>query len=424
MSPLNVFRSKRGLALVAVLAVAIGVAVTMNARGGTAPSVTTVDVTRGEFVDYIQIRGDIRPAKSIVLAAPLQSGGDLQITKLVKNGAAVKKGDVVVEFDATSLEQRLAERRSDLKSAEGEISQLEAQQRINAEEQKTALMKAQYDIDRAKLDLGKRDLISQIEYEEAKLVLADAEQRQKETQAKQHSTLTAAEADMVGKHRKRDKAQFDVDRTLASIEGLRLRAPADGTVNILENPRTGGMFGGGVVEFREGDRAWAGASILELPDLSSIHLEARLDESDRGRLKVGQQALVRIEAVPGKDFNARVDLISVLARVDFSSGWPPVRNFDLGLVLENPDPRLRPGMTATARIAADRMADVTLVPAETIFQKDGRPVVYRLRGSKFDEQTIEIVRRGREQAAVSAGVSAGDKLAVRRPEPDLIRRKG
>jgi HlyD family secretion protein len=239
-----------------------------------------------------------------------------------------------------------------------------------------------------------------------------------------HSTDTAAEADLVGKQRKSTKAQFDVDRTVAAIEALRLRAPADGTVNILENPRTGGMFGGGGVEFREGDRAWAGAGILELPDLSSIHLEARLDESDRGRLKVSQQAIVRIEAVPGKDFTARVDLISVLARVDFSSGWPPVRNFDLGLVLDNPDPRIRPGMTATARIAADRMPDATLVPSEAIFQKDGRPVVYRLKGSKFDEQPIEIVRRGREQAAVSAGVSAGDKLAVRRPDPELIRRKG
>ena len=425
MSRLSVIRSKRGLALVAIVVVIAAVAVfAMNAGGGTAPNVTTVDVTRGEFVDYIQIRGDIRPAKSIVLAAPLQSGGDLQITKLVKNGAAVKKGDIVIEFDATMLEQRLAERRSDLKSAEGEINQLQAQQKINAEEQKTALMKAQYDVDRAKLDLGKRDLISQIEFEEAKLALSDAEQRQKETLAKQHSTQAAAEADMVGKRRKRDKAQFDVDRTVASIEALRLRTPADGTVNILQNPRSGNMFGGGGVEFREGDRAWAGASILELPDLSSIHLEARLDESDRGRLKVGQQALVRIEAVPGKDFNARVDLISVLARVDFSSGWPPVRNFDLGLVLENPDPRIRPGMTATARIAADRMADTTLVPSEAIFQKDGRSVVYRLRGSKFDEQPVEIVRRGREQAAVSAGVRAGDKLAVRRPDADLIRRKG
>ena len=78
--------ARRALIVVAVLVVAAAAAVGMTAVGGGVPSVTTVDVTHGEFVDYIQIRGDIRPAKSIVLSAPLQSGGDLQITKLVKNG--------------------------------------------------------------------------------------------------------------------------------------------------------------------------------------------------------------------------------------------------------------------------------------------------------------------------------------------------
>ena len=417
-------RTRRFLAIVAVIVVIAGAGIAMNARTGAVPNVTTTDVTRGDFIDYIQIRGDIRPAKSVVLAAPLQAGGELQIMKLVKNGAAVKKGEIVVEFDATPLNQRLLERRSELKTAEGEIEQVLAQQKITAEQRQTELTKAKYDVERAKLDLGKRDLVSKIEFENAKLALSDAEQRLKEVEAKILSTKAGAEAELVGKRRRRDKAQFDVERTQQSIDALKLEAPADGTVNILENPRSGGPFGGGGVEFREGDRAWAGASILELPDLSSIHLEARLDESDRGRLKVGQSATVKIEAVPGKDFAAKVDLISVLARVDFSSGWPPVRNFDLGLILEERDPRIRPGMTATARIAADRLPSVTLVPAEAIFQKDGRPVVYKLNGSKFDEQQIEIIRRGREQAAVSAGVTAGDKLAVRRPEADLIRRKG
>lgn len=417
-------RRKGLLGVIAALVVVAAAGIAINARTGTVPNVTTADVTRGDFVDYIQIRGDIRPAKSIVLAAPLQAGGEMQIVKLIKNGAAVKKGDIVVEFDATQLRQRLMERQSELKTAEGEIDQVVAQQKITAEQRQTELTKARYDVERAKLDLGKRDLVSRIEYESAKLSLSDAEQRLKEVEAKILSNNAAAEAELVGKRRRRDKAQFDVERTQQSIDALKLEAPADGTVNILENPRSGGPFGGGGVEFREGDRAWAGASILELPDLSSIHLEARLDESDRGRLKVGQAATVRIEAVPGKDFTAKVDLISVLARVDFSSGWPPVRNFDLGLILDDKDARIRPGMTATARIAADRLPSVTLVPAETIFQKDGRPVVYRLNGSKFDETSIEIVRRGREQAAVSDGVKPGDKLAVRRPEPDLIRRKG
>jgi len=419
---MNILNHKRALAAGAVILAVAGAGIAMNARTGEAPNVTTAEVTRGDFVDYIQIRGDIRPAKSIVLAAPLQAGGEMQIVKLVANGAVVKKGDIVVEFDATSLQQRLQERRSELKTAEGEIEQTAAQAKITAEQQATNLMKAKYDVDRAKLDLGKRDLVSRIEFEGAKLSLADAEQRLKEVEAKALSVKAGADAEMLGKKRKRDKAQGDVDRTLASIEALRLRTPADGTVNILQNPRSGNMFGGGGVEFREGDRAWAGASILELPDLSSIHLEARLDESDRGRLKVGQTASVKIEAVPGKDLAARVDLISVLARVDFSSGWPPVRNFDLGLVLDDRDPRIRPGMTATARIAADRLPNVTLIPSETIFQKDGRPVVYVVKGSKFEEVSIEITRRGREQAAVSAGVQPGDRLAIRRPEPDMIRR--
>ena len=416
--------SKRLLAITGAVVAIAAAGIAINARAGSIPNVTTADVTRGDFIDYIQIRGDIRPAKSIQLAAPLEAGGDLQIMKLVKNGATVKKGDVVVEFDATQLNQRLMERRSELKTAEGEIEQSLAQTKITAEQRQTEIMKAKYDVERAKLDLGKRDIVSRLEYENAKLALNDADQRLKEVEAKTLSTQAGIEAELTGRRRRRDKALADVERTLRSIAALKLVAPADGTVNILPNPRSGGPFGGGGVEFREGDRAWAGAGILELPDLSSIHLEARLDESDRGRLKVGQSATVKIEAVPGKDFAAKVDLISVLARVDFSSGWPPVRNFDLGLVLDELDPRIRPGMTATARIAADRLPNVTLVPAEAIFQKDGRPVVYRLNGSKFDEQSVEIVRRGREQAAVSAGVNAGDKLAVRRPEPELIRRKG
>ena len=93
-------------------------------------------------------------------------------------------------------------------------------------------------------------------------------------------------------------------------------------VNLLPNFRSGGMFGG-QQDFQEGDRAWPGAAIMELPDLSSVHLEARLDETDRGRLQPQQDATVRIEALPGKEFKARLDSISVLARVDFSSGWPP-----------------------------------------------------------------------------------------------------
>lgn len=416
-----VLRRWRAIAIVVFAAILVAGGFAIAGRAAVAPDVPTTDVTAGDFVDYMQLRGSIRPAKSIILSAPTQAG-ELQIVKLAKNGSAVASGDVLVEFDATMLRQRMQEKQSELKQAAAEIDQAKAQQKITEEQDQSAVMKAKYDLERARLDLGKRDLVSKLEYEQAKLAVADAELKLHESEEKARSNRTAAEADLAAKLRKREKAQFDFDRAKRGIDALIIKAPTGGTVNIMPNYRASSMFGA-EVEFREGDRAWPGANIVELPDLSSIHLEARLDESDRGRLKVGQSATVKIEAVPGRDFAATVDLISVLAKADFTSGWPPLKNFDLGLVLKDPDPRIRPGMTATARIATDRVPGFLLAPTEAVFQRDGRSVVYKLRGSMFDETHIEVARRGREQVAIAAGVQSGDKLATRRPETDQIRRQ-
>jgi RND family efflux transporter MFP subunit len=403
------------VALVAVAGVFVGVG------RGSAPDLPTVEVTRGDFTDLLEIRGEIRPVRSVVLASPMQAG-ELQIIKLAKSGTMVKPGDVVVQFDGSTLLRTVQEKQSELRQADAEIEQQRAQSRITDEQNETSLMRAQYDLQRAKLEVLKGDTIPRIQLEQAKLAVADAEQKLKELNAKITSDKTAAEASLAARIRKREKAQADLERAQRGLQNLEMRAPAAGMVNVLPNPRSGGFFGGQEQEFREGDRAWAGASVIELPDLSSIHLEARLDEADRGRLTPGQDAIVKIEAVPDRDFKARIDNISLLARVDFSSGWPPPKNFDLRLGLLESDSRIRPGMTAVARIATDRIPNVVLVPADAVFQKDGSPVVYVLDGSMFVERRVQIARRGKEQAVVASGVEPGDRVAARRPEPDLVRR--
>jgi HlyD family secretion protein len=385
-----------------------------------APDLPTADVTKGEFVDTLEIRGEIRPLKSIVLSSPMQSG-DLQIIKLAKNGSIVKPGDVLVQFDGTTLQRTIQEKQSEVKQADAEIEQARAQARIAEEQNATALMKAKYDIERAKLDISKGETVPRIEVEQAKLTLRDAEQRVRELDEKTKSDRTSAEADVAAKQRKREKALFDLKRAEHGLANLELKAPAAGMVNVLPNFRSGGVFGG-QQEFQEGDRAWPGAAVLELPDLSSVHIEARLDESDRGRLKPQQEATVRIEAIPGREFKARINSISVLARVDFTSGWPPPKNFDLNLLFVDVDPKMRPGMTAVARIATERVPGVVLVPAEAVFQRDGMPIVYRLDGSQFVETGVTITKRGKEQAIVGAGVTPGDRVATRRPPPEMVRR--
>ena len=417
---ITALRRPRNAAVTGVAALIVAVVGFAAVGRGSAPDLPTVEVTRGDFTDMLEIRGEIRPVRSVVLASPMQAG-ELQIIKLAKSGTMVKPGDVVVQFDGTTLQRTIQEKQSELRQADAEIEQQRAQSRITEEQNATALMKAQYDLQRAKLDVQKGDTIPRIQLEQAKLAVLDAEQRLKELAAKVKADQAAADANVAARRRKREKAIADLERAQRGLQNLELRAPSAGMVNVLPNPRSGSMFGG-EQEFREGDRAWAGASVVELPDLSSVHLEARLDESDRGRLNPGQEASVRIEAVPGKDFKAKIDGISLLARVDFSSGWPPPKNFDLRLALLEMDPRIRPGMTAVARIATERIPEMVLVPSEAVFQKDGSPMVYELDGSKFVERKVQISRRGKEQAAVTAGITPGARIATRRPTPEMIRR--
>lgn len=412
-------RPRNAMAAIVLAAMAVG-GIFVTVGRGSAPDLPTAEVTRGEFTDLLEIRGEIRPLKSVVLTSPMDSG-ELQIIKLAKSGTMVQPGDVVVQFDGSTLQRTVQEKQSELRQAEAEIEQQRAQSRLIEEQNQTELMRAQYDLERAQLDVKKGDTIPRIQLEQAKLAIIDAEGRIKELKAKIASDKTAADAALAAKLRKKEKALADLERAQRGLRNLEMRAPAAGMVNVLPNPRSGGFFGGSEQEFREGDRAWPGAAVLELPDMSSIYLDARLDESDRGRLSTGQEAKVKIEAVPDREFKARIETISVLARVDFSSGWPPPKNFDLRLVLVETDPRIRPGMTAVARIPTNRVPDVVLVPAEAVFQKDGAPVVYVLDGSKFIERPVQIARRSKDQAVIASGVEPGTRVATRRPGPDLVR---
>jgi len=383
-----------------------------------APDVPMVDVAASEFVDVVELRGEVRPIASRVLTAPTLAG-DLQIIKLAKANTAVKAGDVLVEFDPTTLQRTRQERLSELRQADAEIDQARADAHIVEEQNRTALTKARFDVERAALDVIEGDLVARLDYERAKLALDDAKQRLKETEAKNRAAEASNAANLAAKQRRRQKVQAELERAEHGLAGLQLRAPSDGVVSLLLNYRTGGVMSGGQ-EFREGDRAWSGAGIVELPDLASVRIAARLEETDRGRVAEGQSATVRVDAVPDREYRAKVADISLLARADFSSGWPPPRDFDVDLEVEDADARLKPGMTAAIRVAVDRLPNALVIPAGAVSLVDGRPTVYRLRGSRFEPVVISLARRGREQVAVASGIEAGDRLAAAKPPAAAI----
>lgn len=407
------FKGPKTLVAIAGLITLIA-GVTLAFRRATLPNVPTAAVQRGEFVDTISVRGSIKALRSIQLTAP-SVAGDLQIVKLAPMGSVVKKGDVVVQFDTTTLKATLDQRLSELKSAEADIEHSKAEARLSREQQATDLLQGHYDVDRARLDSSKQEILSEIDGAETKLKVADAEQKYKELQQKDISTKNSTDADIDAKKYKKEKSLFDVHLAEKQLASLILRAPAEGVVTIMPNQRARNWTqGGSTPDFREGDRAWSGAIIAQLPDLSTVRVSARVDETDRGRLKVGQTATIRIDAIADKEFPARIAEISPLAKQDLSS-WPVTKNFDVALEIMDSDSRIRPGLSASGRIAVEKTPDSILAPAEAVFEKDGRSVAYVLRGSRFEERVVQVARRGRSQLLISSGLQPGDKIALKDP---------
>jgi HlyD family secretion protein len=91
--------------------------------------------------------------------------------------------------------------------------------------------------------------------------------------------------------------------------------------------------------------------------------------------------------------------------------------------LEQLDPRLRPGMSATARVAVERLPDSILIPVEAVFEKNGKTVTFVQNNGIFEEQTVEVSRRGEGQALISRGLKPGQHVALKDPSLDTGRNK-
>jgi multidrug efflux pump subunit AcrA (membrane-fusion protein) len=408
---------KRRLALAIVGVLAIGAAAWAYAgRGVIEPPFPTADVTRGTFTDVVEIRGEVRPVRSTIVLAPANAG-ELLILKIAKNGTPVKEGDTVAEFDAITMRRTIQDKQSELRSAEAEVQQARAQSTITLEERNRAVRRAKFEVEKARLSIVDVELKGVIESEKSKLALSDAEQRLREAEAAETAAKVSATSDFAARDRRIEKIKADLARAEKAVASLAALAPRDGTVNILPNYRSATMMGV-PAEYRPGDKTWAGAPILELPDLSAVFLVARLDEADRGLLRAGQTASIRADAVADRDYQAKITDISLLARVDFSGGWPPAKQFDMQISFTNPDERLRPGMSAVARIGVGEIPNALMVPTKAIFTDGGRPAVYRFTGREFVPVPIEIVRRGREQAAVKGKIEPGDRISLVSPVAD------
>ena len=381
--------------------------------GTTEVDVAVARVRRGDFILSVKTRGEIRSVRSVVLAAPQVP--DPRIVKLAETGRPIKKGEVVVAFDGVQQEQNLIEKSTDVRTADSEIVQTKAQHKMDDEMDGMNLMQSEYNVQRAKLEAGKAEILSEIEGAKDRIDVGVSEGALSQVKTQVESRKVSHSADMERLDQRKDKAVRDTQLAKGYLSKMVIRAPNDGIVNILPNFRAGGSFGQSPPPFKEGDRVWTGAMIAEIPDLSEMRVELKLEEVERGKLKLGQAVRVRIDAVPEKEFDADMDWISPIAQLVFRT-WPPEKLFPARATLKKLDPRLRPGMSATAEIIVDGEPNVLLIPVRASFQKNGKPTVYIQKGQQFLTRTIAVGRRNDDDMVVLSGLKEGELVTLEKPE--------
>jgi RND family efflux transporter MFP subunit len=398
-----------------------GVFAAYRYTGATEVEVAVARVRRGDFVISVRTRGDIKSARSVVLKAPQVPG--LRIVHLADSGRPVKKGDVVVEFDGSQQDQNIITRTNTVRAADGDIEQTKATQKMNDEADAMSKMSGEYDLERAKLDASKAEILSAIDGEKNRIQVGVSEGSLQTVKASINAHQVGNEADLNRLNQRKDKAVKDLSTASSYMSMMQLRAPIDGIVNVLPNFRSQGTFGQATPPFKEGDNAWTGAEIAEIPDLSEMYVDLKLEEVDRGKLQLGQEVHIRVDAIPDKEFTAVLDWISPIAALVFKGGSTAEKTFPARATISKLDDRLRPGMSASTEIIIERVPNSLLIPSRASFAKDGKPAVFVQKGKDFAARNIEVGKQNDDDIIVSGGLQEGEVVTLENPAEAAKRAK-
>lgn len=415
--------NRRRMILIAVLTVvaAGGGYAAYRYTGQVKVEVPVARVRKGEFVISVKTRGEIKSSRSVILSAPQIP--DPRIVMLAESGKPIRKGQTVIEFDAAQQEQFYLDRATSVRTVDKEVVQMKASHRITTEMDSMNQMTATYNVDRAKLEASKAEILSEIEGAKNRIdvTTAQGDLQQVDVTIKAHQTTQQADLDRLDS--KRNKTLRDVERVKGYLARMKIVAPIDGIVNILPNTRTAGSFGSTPPPFKEGDRAWTGAAIAEIPDLSEMRVELKLDEVDRGKLQLGQALRVRVDAIPEVELSATLDWISPIAAILFKGMGLTEKTFPARATLAKVDPRLRPGMSCSAEVIIESVPNALMIPARASFMNRGKPAVWIQRGSGFVIRQIEVSKRNDTDILVTSGLAAGDVIAMEDPNEVAKRAK-
>lgn len=404
MNARELIQQKRNWIYAGLLAVAMIILILIINRSGPSSSFPVSSVRAGEFKVSITETGELRATNSVAISAP-RVRTNLQIVYLAPKGQEVDEGDTLVVFDGTELQQAIDEKLADLEIARSNLEKSQASMASAMAGLDAQLQTAQASYRQAELRLQQMQFEAEVAREEQQLALLQAEINLERARANIEQQQIIDEAELVTLELRVRQAEADLAKARRDLDQMTMLAPQPGLV-VYKEIWKGGDFG----EVRIGDTPWRGQALIELPDLSQMEVITSVNEVDVSRVAVGQRADIVLDAFPERKFSGVVNEVSTLARVE-DEDVGDVKVFDVVIRVEETDPVLKPGMTVSATIIIETIAEAMWVPLDAIFSVEGQTVVYRQSGG-FRSVPVELGIRNDNFVVVTSGLEAGERVSL------------
>ena len=313
-----------GIVLIAIVATLI-----INAQPQGATDPVTDMVTEGTFTTTVEAKGQLKPISASVVS-PSVDGTVEQIN--VQAGQSVNEGDVLMTIKNDELDRNVAEAQRAVAAAQEDLA--------NAQKAAAAAQAAPTtDTDGAS---------------------ATATAGAASITSTDTSAVSAAQRSLAS-------AQANLDQANAKAAGRTVTAPSSGSIVEL-NAKVGATVTGGMI-MGESDTS-GGKQCMQIADLSKMKVTVQVGEKDIAKIAVGQSANVTYPAFPDIVSQGTVTAIASVANSDSNYGGGSV-TFNVDILIEAPDSRLKPGMTAEVSVVTEQLDDVVMVPTMALMTEDG-----------------------------------------------------
>jgi HlyD family secretion protein len=320
-------RSRKKLIIFLVIAAiaVIGVASAVASKKREKPiEVTTEKAVQRSITQLVTATGKIQP-EVLVKISPEVSGEIIALP--VKEGQIVQKGQLLLKIKPDVYQAQVEAQQAALSGA-----------RAASLQRRTELEKARLDYERA-----------QHLFEEK--LSAEADRKTAQTQYEvARAALSASEFDI-------QKAQGALSQISDSLSKTTIVSPTAGAVTALIS-----RLGERVV----GTSQFAGTEVMDLADLSSMEAQVNVNENDVINVKVGNHALISVDAYPGRKIDGIVREIASTATTNNAGTQEEVTNFLVKIRIDDHTVHLRPGMSTTADIETETVANTVAVPIQSV----------------------------------------------------------